>query len=162
MKRKRVYHKNKSLPKNYYNYFDICTIEGIEKDRAKNTVSRLGVEGIKHLKELNPVEHLFEVFEKPRKDSIRNQYGIRRTHYDRWKQTGEVPSISTGRPAKWKHNTNVTEVRAYISKDVYDEFKAIIDKANSMSAVKVCYRDMFPVAIKEFNERRRQILEDDE
>ena len=67
MDRPRKYHKNRRLPKNFYNYFDICTMEGIEKNRAKNAVNEKKVEGIKDLEELKPIEHLFEVFEKPRK-----------------------------------------------------------------------------------------------
>jgi len=43
---------------------------------------------------------------------------------------------------------------------LYDEFKAIVDKANSMSEIKVYYRDMFAVAVREFVERRKHILLD--
>jgi len=50
VKRERVYHKNKSLPRNYYNYFDICTMEGIETTRAKNAVAEKKVEGIKYFR----------------------------------------------------------------------------------------------------------------
>ncbi|MFY9174122.1 MAG: hypothetical protein WAO24_02075, partial [Peptococcia bacterium] len=65
VKRERVYHKNKSLPRNYYNYFDICTMEGVENAKAKNMIAKYKVDGIKYIKELKPIEHLFEVFEKP-------------------------------------------------------------------------------------------------
>lgn len=159
MKKKRIYHKNQSLRRDYYNYYDICTVEGIEKSRAKNVIGTIGVEGIKHLDELRPIEHLFEVFERPRKGGIVNQYGIRRRFYDEWKETGEVPKVSTGRPPKWKDNPNVSQVRFYLDKDVYKEFKAIVDKANSMSVIKVTYREMLAVAVQEFNDRRRQILD---
>ena len=35
---KRKIHRNQKLPKNYYNYFDVCTMEGIPKERAKNAI----------------------------------------------------------------------------------------------------------------------------
>lgn len=153
MKRERVYHKNKSLPSNYYNYFDICTMEGIETIRAKSTVSTKKVEGIKYLEELKPIEHLFEVFEKPRKGGIVNSYGIKRKHYDYWKRTGKVPKISPGRPKRWKDDA-YTNLNIPIKKELYDRFKRMVDNANAVSAIKITYRDMIYVAMEEAIQRR--------
>lgn len=153
MDRPRKIHR-KRLPKNYYNYFDICKMEGIESTKAKNAVSEKKVEGIKYLEELKPIEHLFEQFERPRKGGMVNQYGILRRHYDYWKDTGEVPKISPGRPPRWKDNPNVVNINIPFPKDLYEEFKGVVDRANEMSIVKVTYRDMFAVAIQEFIQRR--------
>ena len=154
VKRERVYYKNKSLPSNYYNYFDICTMEGIDKTRAKNAIKMLGVEGIKNVEQLKPIEHLFEVFEKPRKGEMRNQYGIRRTHYDYWKRTGKVPKISPGRPKIWKNDPTYTNINIPIKKDLYDRFRRMVDNANNVSAVKISYRDMIYIAMEEAIQRR--------
>lgn len=155
VKRERIYHKNKSLPSNYYNYFDICVMEGVDNVRAKNAIKILGVEGIKNVEQLKPIEHLFEVFEKARKGEIRNQYGIKRKHYDYWKETGKVPKISTGRPKRWKDDT-YTNINIPIKKDLYDRFKRMVDNANDVSAVKITYRDMIYVAMEECMQRRPQ------
>lgn len=154
---KRKYNKRK-IDGRYYNYFDICKMEGIETNRAKNAVAEKKVEGIKYLKELEPIEHLFEVFEKPIKGGMVNSYGILRRYYDQWKQTGEVPKKSTGRPKShgkipWK---------VYIDENLKDEFQAVVDKANSMSVIKVSYSDMVAVAINEWILRRPQFLNNDD
>jgi len=153
VKRERVYHKNKSLPRNYYNYFDICTMEGIETTRAKNAVAEKKVEGIKYLEELKPIEHLFEVFEKPRKGGIVNQYGIKRKHYDYWKRTGKVPKISPGRTKIWRDGT-YTNINIPIKNELYNKFKRMVDRANDVSAVKVTYREMIYIAMEEAIQRR--------
>ncbi|OZV12371.1 hypothetical protein CIW83_09760 [Tissierella sp. P1] len=153
MDRPRKIH-NKRLPKNYYNYFDICKMEGIPDTRAKNAVSEKKVEGIKYLEELTPIEHLFEVFEKPIKGGMVNQYGILRRHYDYWKENGEVPKISPGRPKKHTDDNLVNVNIRNFPKDLYEEFKTIVDNANSMSVMKVGYHDMIAVAVKEFVDRR--------
>lgn len=129
-------------------------MEGIESSRAKNAVSEKKVEGIKYLEELKPIEHLFEQFEKPVKNGMVNSYGILRKHYDYWKRTGDAPKISTGRPPRWKDNPNVVNINIPFPKDLYEEFKSVVDKANDMSMVKVAYRDMIYVAVKEFIDRR--------
>jgi len=131
-------------------------MEGIDPNKAKNAVSEKKVEGIKYLKELQPIEHLFEQFEKPIKNGMVNSYGIRRKHYDYWKRTGEVPKISPGRPPKWKGNPNVVNINIPFPKDLYEEFKGVVDNANDMSVVKVTYRDMIYVAVQEFIQRRPQ------
>lgn len=157
MDRPRKVFKNKKLPKNYYNYFDICTMEGIEKTRAKNAIKDKGADGIKYLKELSPIEHLFAVFEKPIKGRIVYSYGILRRYYDEWKITGEVPSPPPGRPKK----EGYVDVKYNIPKKLRDEFNAVVDKANSMSTVHVTYSDMAAVAISEFCQRRPQFLDKD-
>lgn len=154
---KRKYNKRK-IDGRYYNYFDICKMEGIPETRAKNAVKDKKVEGIKYLEELEPIEHLFEVFEKPIKGGMVNSYGILRNYYDRWKQTGEVPRKSTGRPKK----EGMVEVKYYVPLMVREEFKKVVNNANKMSIVKVSYSDMAAVALKEFCDRRVQFLKDNE
>ena len=154
---KRKYNKRK-IDGRYYNYFDICKMEGIPETRAKNAVSEKKVEGIKYLEELEPIEHLFEVFEKPIKGGMVNSYGILRNYYDRWKQTGEVPRKSTGRPKK----EGMVEVKYYVPLVVREEFKKVVDNANKMSIVKVTYSDMAAVALSEFCSRRPQFLDNDD
>lgn len=132
-------------------------MEGVKSSRAKKAIEVKKVEGVKHIEELKPIEHLFEQFEKPIKGGMVNQYGILRKHYDYWKKTGEVPKISTGRPPRWKNNPNVTNINIPFPKDLYEEFKGVVDRANDMSMVKVAYRDMIYVAVREFIDRRPQL-----
>ena len=158
MDRPRKIHR-KSLPKNFYNYYDICKMEGIESVRAKNAVCRSSrIEGIKNIEELRPIEHLFEQFERPIKGGMVNQYGIRRSYYDSWKSTGEVPIVPSGRPKKHT-NKNIVNVNIRnFPKDLYEEFKTIIDNANAVSVVKVGYHEMIGVAVQEFIQRRPQFM----
>lgn len=146
-----------ALDKRYYNFFDICKWEGIPIGTAKGKAAN-GLEGIKSLEALKPIGHLFRKFES--KDT-RNQYGILRTHYDFWKRTGEPPKVSPGRPPKWKNNPNLININIPFPKDLYRQFQQVVDNANSLSVVKVAYRDMFAVAVKEFVERRPQFLNSD-
>lgn len=150
MKRPRKYFKNTRIRKDYYNYFDICKVEGIPETRAKSAVSSLGVEGIKSIKELEPIEHLFVVFEKPIKGRIVNSYGILRRYYDDWKATGEVPTPPPGRPKK----EGYVDVKYNIPLALREEFNSVVDSANSMSVIHVTYSDMAAVAIREFIDRR--------
>lgn len=152
MKRPRKYFKNTRIRKDYYNYFDICKIEGISETRAKNAIKDKGVEGIKHLEELKPIEHLFVVFERPIKGRIVNSYGILRRYYDDWKATGQVPSPPPGRPKK----EGFVNVKYNIPLTLREEFNSVVDTANSMSVVHVTYSDMAAVALKEFCQRRPQ------
>lgn len=146
-----------AIPRNYYNFFDVCKMERIPDGSAKSAVAT-GLEGIAAMSALKPIGHLFKEFERFAKGGKRRQYGILRNHYDYWKKHGHAPKLSPGRPKKYN---NCAEVRAYIPNNIYDEFKAIVDKANSISAVKVSYREMFAVAIKEFNDRRGHTLDGD-
>ena len=154
MDRPRKYHKNMKLPDDYYNYFDLCKMEGIPESRAKNAVKDKGVEGIKYLEEFKPIEHLFEVFEKPIKGKIVNSYGIKSKYYKKWKREGIVPKRPTGRPPL---AGDEVEIRYRIPKHIKEEFMTIVDNANRISAVKVTYKDMIAVAIKEFCDRRYQL-----
>ncbi len=152
---KRKYNK-RPIDSRYYNYFDVCKMEGIAETRAKNAVCEKRVEGIKYLEELKPIEHLFEQFEKPIKGGMVNSYGILRRYYDEWKATGKVPVIRSGRPPK----IGMVERKFDIPEHVALKFKAVVDKANSMSIKKVTYSDMAAVALSEFCDRRPQFLED--
>ena len=139
------------LPDDYYNYFDLCKMEGIETNRAKNAVKDKGVEGIKYLEEFKPIEHLFEVFEKPIKGKMVNSYGIKRKYYKKWKREKVVPKRPTGRPPL---AGDEVEFRYKIPKHLKEEFTRIVDNANRISAVKVTYKDMVAVAIQEWIDRR--------
>ena len=150
----------KRLPRNFYNYFDVCKMEGIPSTRAKNAVNRDKVEGIKSLKELRPVEHLFEVFENPRKGGMRYSYGIRRSYYDHWKVTGEVPIRPPGKPAFKLDPDNLCNVNIRnFPKATYEKLKKIVDNANAVSIRKVGYHEMIAVAVEEFVERRYEYLD---
>lgn len=154
MERPRKYNKNKGLPRNFYGYRDLCRIEGIDAKRMEAAVKHQGVEGIKKLEELEPIEHLFEVFETPIKGGMTQTFGILRRYYDDWKRDGRVPVRPPGRPKK----KGVTILKATVPEKLKDEFQAVVDKANSMSAVHVTYSDMVAVAIQEFIGRRPQFL----
>ena len=153
---KRKYNKRK-IDGRYYNYFDICKLEGIEQNRAVHALEKHRVEGIKNLPELEPIEHLFEVFEKPVKGRMINSYGILRRYYDKWKQTGEVPKLPTGRPIK----EGYVWLKSSIPETLKKEFQSVVDKANSMSVVHVTYSDMVAVALREWIDRH-DIFNDDE
>lgn len=146
---KRKYNK-RPLDGRYYNYFSVCQLEGIPSVKAKNAVKEKGVEGIKNIPELAPIEHFFEVFEKYTKAGIINSYGIKRSIYDRWKQTDEVPRFSPGRPVK----DGLIEVKYSIPQRLRDEFNSVVEKANSMSVVQVTKSQMVAIAIREFLDRR--------
>ena len=139
-----------ALPRNYINYFTVCKLEGIPTGTAKRATGK-GLEGIAAIQKLKPIGHLFKEFEK---GDMRKCYGILKSQYDYYKKTGKAPEVSPGRPPKWKDNPNLVNINIPIDKTLYEEFKAIIDKANSMSVMKYSYRDMFAVAVKEFCDRR--------
>lgn len=139
------------LPKNYYNYFDICKMEGIPEGTAKRATVN-GLRGIAAIEALKPIGHLFKEFEKPVRGGMRKQYGIKRTHYDYWKQTGELPKLHTGRPKK----KGYVHVKYSIPEKLRDEFNSVIEKANSMSVVEVTKSEMIAVAIREWIDRRPQ------
>jgi hypothetical protein len=132
-------------------------MEGIETNRAKNAVNEKGVEGVKYIKELEPIEHLFEQFEKPIEGRMIHSYGILRRYYDDWKNTGEVPKFSPGRPTK----EGMEILKATIPASLKRQFQTVVDKANSMSVVQVTYSDMVAVAIDEFIKRRPQFMDQD-
>lgn len=139
------------LPKNYYNYFDICKMEGIPDGTAKRATAN-GLKGIAAIEDLKPIGHLFKEFEKPVKGGMRKQYGILRRYYDHWKQTGEPPKVQTGRPPK-----GLTRIYGNVPVKLKEEFYAVVDKANSMSVKQVTYSDMLAVALREWIDRRPQL-----
>lgn len=151
MSKGKIYNK---MPKNYYNYFDICKWENIPTGTAKRAIGGNGLEGIKSVEVLKPIAHQFKVFPKYENGNLRNQYGILKTNYDFYVKNGRARKQSPGRPPKWKDNPNVVNINIPFPKDLYEEFKGVVDNANEMSVVKVTYRDMFAVAIKEFVDRR--------
>lgn len=144
-----------ALPKNYYNYFDICKWEGIPTGTAKRAVGEEGLAGIAGIEKLKPIAHLFKEFEK---GDMRKQYGILKSHYDYWKKKGKPPKVSPGRPPKWKNNPNLVNINIPIDKTLYEEFKNVVDNGNAISAIKYTYRDMIAVAMREFIQRRPQFL----
>lgn len=157
-KRKRIYYKNQRLRKDFYNYFDICRMEGIPESRAKNAVCEKGVEGIKNLPELEPIEHLFGVFERAIKGRMLNTYGIKRSYYDEWKLTEEVPQPPQGQPIR----PNQAYLKVTIPKILKDELTRVIEKSNSISMTKVTQSDVVVVAIREYIDRRIHLIADDE
>ncbi len=143
-----------AIPKAFYSLQAVGRMLGVPSDTIKEAFRGKSLDSIQAIK---PIAHLFHCFKEG--DSV--SYAILKKHYDKWQRTGEVPKVSTGRPPKWKGNPDVTQIRGYIKNEVYDEFRAIVKKANSMSVIKVTYRDMLAVAIQEFNDRRRHILDGD-
>ncbi|MDR7856104.1 hypothetical protein [Tissierella sp.] len=151
MENKKIY---KKMPKNYYNYFDICKWEGINTNTAKSVIGRSGLEGVSSIDALKPIAHQFKEFPKYENGYLRNQYGILKSNYDFWKENGRTRKQSPGRPPRWKDNPNVVNINIPFPKDLYEEFQGVVDKANEMSMIKVTYRDMIYVAVREFVDRR--------
>ncbi len=143
----------KNVPKNYINIFEIAKLEGIPEGTVKCAVSE-GLEGIKRMGALSPIGHLFREFEK----GSRKSYAILKRHYEYWKETGESPKVSPGRPPKWKNNPEYENLNIPIPKSIYGQFKKIVDNANKIAVTQVTYRDMIYVAIKEFCDRRPELL----
>jgi len=143
-----------ALPKNYYNYFDICKMEGVNPNTAKTRIGESGLEGIKGITVLNPIAHLFREFPK----GLRKQYGILRRHYDVWKQTGHVPKVSSGRPPKWTGEEKNINIPA---PPFYEQFKAGVKKANSKATQQVTVRQIIYLAMKEYMDRRPSLFGDD-
>jgi hypothetical protein len=139
------------LPKNYYNYFEICKIEGISTEEAKRSIGYEGLKGIHGILKLRPIAHLFREFP----NGMRKQYGILRTHYDYWKRTGEPPKVSPGRPAKWSGEEKNINIPA---PPFYEQFKAGVKKANAGSVQQVTVRQCIYLAMKEYMDRRPAIF----
>lgn len=158
MDRPRKVFRNQRLRKDYYNYFDICRLEGIPEMRAKNAVKVLGVEGIKNVKQLAPIEHLFATFERPIRGKMTYSYGILRRLYDTWKQTGKVPKQPPGRPIK----KGYVWLKGYVPEQLKKEFTELVDRANAMSTVHVSYSAMIAIAVQEFLDRRPHLRDLDE
>lgn len=82
MENKKIY---KKLPKNYYNYFDVCKWEGILTGTAKGALEK-GLDGIAGIEQLKEIGHQFKIFPKYENGNLRNQYGILKTNYDFYKK----------------------------------------------------------------------------
>lgn len=154
-KKKRKYNNNSRLPKDYYNYFDLCKMEGIPENKAKNAVNKLGVEGIKYLDEFKVIESLFEVFEKPVKGHMLKSYGIKRRYYDEFKVTGECPRVQPGRPKI----DGKSEIKVFVPTELKEELVRIKNKSNSISYQSISLSDMATVALAEYLERRPEFKE---
>lgn len=76
---RKIYTK---MPKNYYNYFDICKWEGIPTGTAKSAIGKKGLEGIASIEKLKPIAHQFKEFPKYENGMLRSQYGILKSNYD--------------------------------------------------------------------------------
>lgn len=139
------------VPETFYSLFTIARAMGIPKATVKN-FSKESPPAV-----LAPIAHLFVCFE----EAGRRTWAIKKLHFDRWRRTGKVPKVSCGRPPKWKDNPNLVNINIPFPKDLYEQFKKVVDKANSMSIIKVSYRDMFPVAVKEFVDRRAYLMADE-
>lgn len=146
-----------ALPKNYYNYFDICRKEGILLSTAKAAIGGGGVAGISDLAKLKPIAHLFREFPK----GMRHEYGILRNHYDYWKKYSEPPKVSSGRPPKWKDNPEYTRLDVPIRRSTKERFEKGRQKANGMSVQQVTQSEITELAIIEYMDRRPSVFGDD-
>ena len=140
-----------ALPKNYYNYFDICKMENVNPNTAKSAIGSDGLEGIKSVTTLKPIAHLFREFDK----GMRKQYGILRSHYDYWKRIGEAPKVSSGRPTKWTGQEKDIRIPA---PPFYEQFKAGVAKVNSMATQQATVRQCIYLAMKEYMAKRPSIF----
>lgn len=134
------------VPESFYSLFGVARMLGI----SRGTIAKFDKGTPSVIKELEPIAHLFVCFE----EEGRKTWAIKKSHFDKWQQTGKAPKVSSGRPPKWKDNPNMVNINIPIDKRLYEEFKAVIDKANSMSTVKYSYRDMIATAMREFVDRR--------
>ncbi len=134
------------VPKTFYSLHSVGRLLKI----PKATIDGAFINGINSIQVLKPLAHLFHRFEEGEDVS----YGILKSHFDKWQRSGKVPKVSSGRPPKWKNNPNIVNINIPIDKRLYDEFKSVIDKANSMSTVKYSYRDMIATSMREFIDRR--------
>jgi hypothetical protein len=141
------------LPKNYYNYFDICKKEEINPNTAKAAIGSHGLEGISKIAKLQPIAHLFRVFPK----GERKQYGILKRHYDYWKEHGEPPKVSPGRPREYDRE-NYKDYR--IAAPPFDHIlEAGLKKMNHGRLKRITKKDFIWLAIKEAMERRPQFFD---
>jgi hypothetical protein len=140
-----------ALPKNYYNYFDICKQEGINPNTAKSAIGDGGVEGISSIAFFKPIAHLFREFPK----GLRKQYGILCRHYDTWKQTGHVPKVSSGRPPKWTGEEKHLNIPVPY---FYEHWVTSINELNKKSTNKINLRDAVYFAMEDYMERHPSIF----
>lgn len=150
-----------AVPKNFYNYFDVCKMEGIPEGTAKSGCNG-GLDGIASMEALKPIGHLFKQFEKAVKGGMRKQYGILRSHYDYWKRTGQPPIINSGRKPKWKDNPDYTRLDTAIHKSVKEMFLQGIDSMNKISIQQVTLAGCTEMAILEYMQRRPSVFNGDD
>lgn len=143
-----------AIPKNYYNFFDICKLEGIPTGTAKGALSE-GIEGIARIEKLKPIGHLFKEFEK----GMRKQYGILRRHYEFWKMTGETPKVSPGRPKKYEGRVKNYRIVAPPFDHIFD---AGMKKMNKGRIRPITKQEFIWLALKEAMERRPQFFDWDD
>ncbi len=140
------------LPKNYYNYFDICKKEEILTNTAKGAIG-LGLEGINKIAKLQPIAHLFREFPK----GERKQYGILKRYYDYWKEHGEPPKVSPGRPKEYDKG-NYKDYR--IAAPPFDPIlNAGLKKMNQGRLKRIYKKEFIWLALKEAMERRPQFFD---
>jgi hypothetical protein len=140
------------LPKNYYNFFDICKKEEILTNTAKSAIGGNGLAGISHIAKLQPIAHLFREFPK----GERKQYGILMRHYDHWKQTGEVPKVSPGRPRQYEGKIKNYRIAAPPFDPILD---AGLKKMNEGRIRRITKQELIWLFIKEGMERRPQFFD---
>lgn len=138
------------VPKTYYSLHSVARLMGI----SRSTINGAFSDGIDTIQAIKPIAHLFHRFEEG--DEV--SYAILKKHFDRWRETGKVPKISTGRPPKWKNDPTISNINIPIKKDLKDRFYQMVDNANAVSTVQVTYRDMIYVAMEECMARRPQFL----
>lgn len=136
-----------TVPKTFYSLQAVGRMLKVSTDTIKDAYRGKELESIQAI---SPIAHLFQKFEEGEEFS----YAILKSHFEKWQRTGKVPKVSSGRPPKWKDNPNLVNINIPIDKRLYDEFKAVIDKANSLSTVKYSYRDMIATSMREFCDRR--------
>ncbi len=142
------------LPKNYYNFFTICKLEEIPTGSAKGAIG-LGLEGISKIVKLQPIAHLFREFPH----GERKQYGILKRYYDYWKEHGEPPKVSPGRPKEY--GDNVKDYR--ITAPPFDPIlEAGLKKMNQGRLRRITKKEFIWLAIKEAMERRPQFFDWDD
>lgn len=115
------------VPKNYYNYFDICKWEGIPTNTAKSATER-GLEGIAAIEKLKPIGHQFKLFPKYENGTLRNGYGILKSDYEFYKKHGRARRKSPGPPPKWKNMYRCIDCGKVFQHDTKKEGTEIICK----------------------------------
>lgn len=123
---------------------------------------------------LAPFAHLFKMFVVRRKCKQSNAvrlccgYGIRKTYYDKYKKTGQLPPMDNqgklpkyDRPARAGRSKVEFEGGGRIDipmNSTYRRFKDGIDACNKISKTKVTVPEMVLLAIQEFMQKRKNIF----
>ena len=123
---------------------------------------------------LEPFAHLIKVFLVERKCTTSNtvqlcmDFGIRKTYYDKFKQTGKLPPIENrGKLPKYDVPARVGRSKVELpdggridipQNSTYKRFRDGIETCNRQSKDKVTIPEMVLVALKEFMEKRSNIF----